>query len=315
MKFQGLVVAANTPFTADLEVDLERIASLTDYLAGQKLAGLFVCGSTGECSAMTQMERMAVAEAFVKAAAGRIPVIVHVGSDSVREAQELAAHAQKIGAAAIAAVAPYYFRPASPEALADAMALVSGAAPALPFYFYHIPVLTGVNFAMLDFLKAAESRIPMLAGIKFTNENLMDFQLCLNYRPEKYQLLFGRDEILLAGLALGAEGGVGSTYNYAAPLYLKMIEAFRTGDFENARHLQLLSQKLVLLMMRFGGSAGKQIMELIGQPVGPARPPTRNSFERNAELAQALRDNGIAPYLGAPLAAEPAADRSFPLVS
>ena len=154
---------------------------------------------------------------------------------------------------------------------------------------------------MLDFLKAAEKRIPMLAGVKFTYENLMDFQLSLNYDPERFQLLFGRDEILLAGLALGAEGGVGSTYNYAAPLYHRMIAAFRQGDMETARKLQLLSQKLVLLLMRFGGSAGKQIMELIGQPVGPVRPPTRNTFETNAELAAALRAIGVAPYLGGEL--------------
>lgn len=90
MKFKGLVVAANTPFQSDLELDLERIPSLTDYLVGQKLAGLFVCGSTGECSGMTAPERKAAAGAFIKAAEGRIPVIVHVGSDGVRESQELA---------------------------------------------------------------------------------------------------------------------------------------------------------------------------------------------------------------------------------
>ena len=101
--------------------------------------------------------------------------------------------------------------------------------------------------------------------------------------------------------AAGAEAGVGSTYNYAAPLYHRMIAAFRQGDMETARKLQLLSQKLVLLLMRFGGSAGKQIMELIGQPVGPVRPPTRNTFETNAELAAALRAIGVAPYLGGEL--------------
>ena len=180
MKFKGLVVAANTPFQSDLELDLERIPSLTDYLVGQKLAGLFVCGSTGECSGMTAPERKAAAGAFIKAAAGRIPVIVHVGSDGVRESQELAAHAESAGADAIAAVAPYYFRPGSVAELVDAMAQISEAAPKLPFYFYHIPALTGVNFPVLDFLKAAEKRIPMLAGVKFTYENLMDFDYYFN---------------------------------------------------------------------------------------------------------------------------------------
>lgn len=297
MKFNGLIAASCTPFRSDFELDTERIPGLTDYLAGLGLAGLFVCGSTGECSSMTTEERKTAAELFIASARKRLPVIVHVGSQCVRESEILAAHAEASGADAIAAVAPSYFKPGSVEALVESMRTISAAAPSRPFYFYHIPALTGVCFPMLEFLRLAEKRIPMLAGIKFTYENLMDFQLCLNYRPEKYQLLFGRDEILLAGLALGAEGGVGSTYNYAAPLYLKMIDAFRAGDLGTARELQLKSQKLVLILGRYP-SAGKQIMELIGQPVGPQRPPLTNSFERNGELRRDLENAGLTAFLG-----------------
>lgn len=301
MKLQGLIAATNTPFKSDYELDLERIPSLTEYLIGQKLSGLFVCGSTGEFSSMNTPERKAVAEAFVKAAAGRIPVIVHIGSSAVRESQELASHAQSIGADAIAAVAPFYFKPGSVAELVGILAPISQAAPNLPFYFYHIPALTGVNLPMLDFLKAADKAIPTLAGIKFTHENLMDYQLSLNYNRQRYQLLFGRDEILLSALALGAEGGVGSTYNYAAKLYHQLIAAFKAGDLAKAQNLQLLSQKLVLILGRFGSSTGKQIMELIGQPVGPRRPPARNASGTMVDLAAALQDSGVAPYLGGKL--------------
>lgn len=297
MKFNGLIAAACTPFRPDFSLDTERIPGLTDYLAGLGLAGLFVCGSTGECSSMTTEERMTAAGMFVSSVRGRLPVIVHVGSACVKEAEILAAHAESVKADAVAAVAPSYFKPGDVKALVESMRIISAAAPSLPFYFYHIPVLTGVNFPMFDFLRLAEDRIPMLAGIKFTYENLMDFQLCLNYRPEKYQLLFGRDEILLAGLALGATGGVGSTYNYAAPLYLKMMEAFQSGDLDTARKLQLLSQKLVLILGKYP-SAGKQIMALIGQPVGPQRPPLANSFEKNAELLEELKRTELLPWLG-----------------
>ena len=299
MKFKGLVVAANTPFQSDLELDLERIPSLTDYLVGQKLAGLFVCASSGEGSGLAAPERKAAAGAFIKAAAGRIPVIVHVGSDGVRESQELAAHAESAGADAIAAVAPYYFRPGSVAELVDAMAQISEAAPKLPFYFYHIPALTGVNFPVLDFLKAAEKRIPMLAGVKFTYENLMDFQLSLNYDPERFQLLFGRDEILLAGLALGAEGGVGSTYNYFPRLYRELLKAYEAGDIERARSFQELTHRGIVLIGRYGMSSQKLYMKFAGLDVGPMRlPAPRLPLERELAFRRDIAEAGLDPWLG-----------------
>ena len=301
MKFKGLIAAACTPFNENGTLALERIPSLTDYLISQKLAGLFVCGSAGEGYNMTDGERKQTADAFVKAGKNRIPMIVHVGSESLKEAEELAAHAQSIGADAIAAVAPCYIRPANIGILVDCMRRISSAAPELPFYYYHIPVLSGVNFPMLDFLVEAEKHIPALAGIKFTHENMMDFQLSLNYRPERFQLLFGRDEMLLCGLASGAAGAVGSTYNFAAPLYHKLIKAFESGDLESARKYQLTSQKMIRLFGRFGGGVVKQIMGLIGQNVGPARLPKANHIDKNRELADLLRSIGMADLLGGDL--------------
>ena len=282
-------------------MDLERIPSLTDYLITQKLAGLFVCGTTGEGYSMTTYENLQVASAFVKAGAGRIPIIVHVGSQSVKEAEELAAHAQSIGADAIAATAPSYVRPANIETLVECMRQISSAAPQLPFYYYHIPALSGVNFPMLDFLVKAEKCIPSLAGIKFTYENIMDFQLSLNYCPERFQLLFGRDEMLLSGLAAGAEAVVGSTYNFAAPLYHKLLAAFQAGDIESAQKYQLTAQKMIKLFGQFGGGVVKQIMRLIGEDIGPARLPKKNSPDKDKKLAHTLREIGVSELLGGTL--------------
>lgn len=301
MKFKGLVVAANTPFQSDLELDLERIPSLTDYLVGQKLAGLFVCGSTGECSGMTAPERKAAAGAFIKAAAGRIPVIVHVGSDGVRESQELAAHAESGRGRRDRAVAPYYFRPGSVAELVDAMAQISEAAPKLPFYFYHIPALTGVNFPVLDFLKAAEKRIPMLAGVKFTYENLMDFQLSLNYDPERFQLLFGRDEILLARAGAWCGGRRRQHLQLCGAAVSpddRGVQAGGYGDGAEAAAPEPEARASPDAVRRLGREADHGADRPAGRPV---RPPTRNTFETNAELAAALRAIGVAPYLGGEL--------------
>jgi len=130
---------------------------------------------------------------------------------------------------------------------------------------------------MIDFLKIAASRIPNLAGIKFTHENLMDFTEALNFLPKRYDVFFGRDEILLAALSLGATTAVGSTYNYAAPIYQRLIKAFRAGDLTTAREEQSFAVQMIKILLSNGGGleAGKEIMRLIGLDCGEVRLPMR----------------------------------------
>src|SRR3954469_8189210 len=120
-------------------------------------------------------------------------------------------------------MAPFFFRPGTVQELVDFMAQVAAAAPALPFYYYHIPSMTGVHIPAAEFLRAAADRIPNLAGVKFTFENLMDYAECVRFSGGRFDVLFGRDEMLLAGLSLGAHGAIGSTYNFAAPVYHRII--------------------------------------------------------------------------------------------
>lgn len=299
MKFKGLIAAAFTPFRDDGSLTTDPIPGLVEYYLSKKLAGIFVCGSTGECSSMTTEERLTVAERFIVAAAGRIPVIVHVGSNSLTEAAILASHAQACGAEAISAVAPSYFKPDSVETLVASMKQIAAAAPRLLFYFYHIPALTGVNFSMTDFVRLATAEIPNFAGLKYTNEDLMTYQRCVDLNLEHIQIMFGRDEILLAGLALGAEAGVGSTFNFAPKLYHRIIAAFEQGDLVEARRWQARSQLLVTFLQKYGGSTSKTIMNLIGHPVGPSRlPVAQMSPEMQAGLKRELQQCGLFELLG-----------------
>ncbi len=136
--------------------------------------------------------------------------------------------------------------------------------------------MSGVTLPALGFLRAAAPVIPTLAGIKFTFENLMDYQQCLAADGGRFDVLFGRDEILLSALAAGAVGAVGSTYNYAAPLYRKVIDAFRRGDLQDARHHQAHAQALVQILLDSGNGVvcGKAMMPLLtGVDCGPCRLP------------------------------------------
>ncbi len=279
----------------DGSLNLELIPRQATRLVKNGVNGAFVCGTTGEGFSLTTEERLQVAEHWQKAAPKKLKVIVHVASNSLGESRKLAAQAEQIGAYAIASIGPTFFQPASVEQLVDFCAPVAAAAPSLPFYYYHMPAMTGVNLPMIEFLRLGSKRIPNLAGIKFTDENLMSYTQCLNFEDGRFNILFGRDEILLSALALGATGAVGSTYNYMAPIYHKVIAAFAAGDMAEARRWQMLSIQIIAVMARHGGlPAGKAMMSLIGLDCGPMRPPMKNlSVEEREALRHDLERVGF----------------------
>lgn len=277
MQLQGLVAATFTPFTAEGKINREPIGGMVDTLVASGVAGLYVNGSTGEGVSLTGNERRQMAEAFVEAVSGRIPVIIQVGHNSVQEARELAEHAQAIGADAISATPPTYFKPASIGLLLDSLREIMRGAPGLPFYYYNIPRITGVDFDLHALLSQAAKDLPELNGVKYTAQSIHEFQACRAHFADQFDLLYGCDEMLLSGLSAGANGAVGSTYNFAPGLYRRIIEAYRQGENEAARELQLLSVEMVQAFVRYPAlPAQKAIMEMIGLPVGPPRLPWRD---------------------------------------
>jgi N-acetylneuraminate lyase len=276
-KIEGLVAAAFTPLHPDGSVNREMIPAVVDKLVSDGLKGIFVCGSNGEGPNMTSKERMQVAEDFTKAIDGRVLTIVHVGHSSIAEAKLLASHAAQIGADAFSSVAAFYFRPSSVQNLVNCMAEIATGAPDLPFYYYHIPHLTGISMDMLDFLELAGPLIPNLAGIKYTASTIHEFQACLAFGNRSYDILFGLDELLLPALAVGAKGAIGSTYTFAAPVYQKTIEFFNSGNISAAQKNHEEVIKIVRLLSKYPPiPAQKAIMKMLGWDFGPCRLPLRN---------------------------------------
>ncbi len=297
-QFSGLIAAPHTPMRPDFSLDLEKIAAQAALLKRAGLAGAFVCGTTGEGPSLSVAERMAVAEAWCNAADEGFAIIVHVGHNSLPECRRLAAHARDIGAQAIAVCAPSFFRPRHVEELVEFCAGVASAAPEVAFYFYHIPEMTGVALPVRDFLQRAAQRIPTLAGVKFTHDDMKDYARCVRLLGGRFNMLFGRDEFLLAGLALGARGAVGSTFNYAAPLYQRIVAAFSAGDWDTARREQARAAELVEVLERYGGvPAGKAAIAMCGLDCGPPRPPLAAlSAQQVAALRGELEAIGFFDY-------------------
>lgn len=265
---RGLIAATFTAFDRSDGLDLGPIPDYAARLRADGVAGAFVNGTTGEGLAMSADERRSNAEAWLAQRSDDFPVIVHVGCTDLPTTIALAQHAAEHGADAIAACAPSYVVPDAACMAAWLQAIID-ATPALPLYYYHIPVLTGTSFAA----EAVARLVSDLTGIKYTHEDLMDFQRCAELDDGRLDCLYGRDQQLLAALAHGAVGAVGSTYNWAAPLYREVIAAWDAGDLTRARERMAASQALVALMQRHGPGAGKALMACAGLDCGRCRLP------------------------------------------
>lgn len=285
MRIEGLVAATFSPTNEDGSLNLSRVPGVVEHLIGDGIAGLYVCGSTGEGPLMSSMERRQVAEAYISAVDGRIPVIVQIGHDSLAEVRELAEHARACGADAISAIAPRYFGCDSVDTLVNCLREATRSVPEMPFFYYHIPGLSGINLDMVEFLEKAPRKMPGLVGIKYSALSVHEFQECLDAAGDRYSILFGCDEMLLSALAVGAYGAVGSTFNFAAPLYNGIINAYRQSDLQQAQALQLKSVKMIhMLYDRYRGQPGfKAIMGLLGQECGPNRLPLRAVSESEVQ--------------------------------
>lgn len=284
---EGLIAAPFTPMYSDHSINIKIIPQYYELLKTNGITGAFICGSTGEGVSMTMREKMLVAEAWGAATKGNpdFKIMMFLGGTCIADCKELALHARQTGLYAVSITAPFYFKPRNIEALAEICIDVAAAVPDMPFYYYHIPVLTGVDFLMIDLLKQLDGRLANFAGVKYTHEDFMDFLSCMHFKDGRYDMLWGRDENMLPALALGAKGAVGSTFNYAAPLYREIVDAFYKGDLKKAQSLQQISIDMIRLLGKYGGIAtGKAYMKLLGLDCGGFRLPVKNMAAGAFEL-------------------------------
>ena len=296
----GLIAATVTPLDSTGVVELTAIKPMIDRLIESGVTGLYVCGSTGEGMSLTCQERKNVVEASVDATGGRVPVIVQVGHNSITDACDLAKHAMSAGANVVSATCPSYFKVGDTDTLLSCMGQIANAAPELPFYYYHIPALTGSQIDVVDFLERCGKNIPNLAGLKYTNTLIHEFQACQNTQSRGFDVVWGCDEMLLAAFASGATAAIGSTYNIAAPLYRRIIQAIEAGDWQTARQLQYHSVAMVNVMKSYAfHGALKAIMSMLGMPVGGCRLPLKDLTKDDTEsLRSGLNDIGFFDWCG-----------------
>lgn len=272
-RFGGVWPAMLTPLSADGTPSLSACEQLVELFAKQGLGGIYLTGSTGQWPLLTIPERKAIAERVVKAAAGKIPVMVHVGAVSTADAVDLAKHAAKIGADAVSAVGPIYFNH-SADAIFEYYTQI-GKASDCPLFAYHLSGVSQMNLGPREYAQRFLD-VPNAAGMKITACDLYPFGLIQGVAGDKLQLFSGADEVMCHALLSGAIGAIGSFYNLWGAECRKAREATAAGDIATGRTFMLKFQAAIADVLASGGmwsflAAAMRIKHRI--EIGLPRPP------------------------------------------
>ncbi|MBS1878023.1 MAG: dihydrodipicolinate synthase family protein [Actinobacteria bacterium] len=295
----GVHCALATPFDQNQEVDEARLRSFADEVIADGVAGLVVGGSTGECSSLTTAERMRVTEVVAETADGRVALIPHVGSCSIRDAREMARHAESVSAAAILAVSPYY-EPLDDE---EVTAYYAGIAEVtdLPIIFYNLPIAVGANVDPERLARFCE-RVPSIRYVKESTGDLSQIGVLTTDFADTVRVFNGWDTLFLPALVEGAIGAIVGTPNFAGKACVGVYRLLAEGDAEGALAAWERLRPLMQVMVSGGyANAVKAAMEMVGRPIGPLRSPLLSlGGDRREALEQALDGLGLLAVAGAP---------------
>ncbi|MCM1063161.1 MAG: dihydrodipicolinate synthase family protein [Eubacterium sp.] len=273
-KYQGIIPAFYACYDRRGKVDGERVELLTRYMVKKGVKGVYVGGSSGECIYQTVEDRKLTLEHVMRAAENKLTVIAHVACNNTAESRELAAHAQSFGVDAIAAIPPIYFH--LPEyAIAEYWNDISDAAPDTDFIIYNIPQLAGVALTMPLFKEMKKNE--RVIAVKNSSMPTQDIQMFKAEGGEGFVVLNGPDEQLVAGLAIGADGGIGGTYGVMPELYLKIKALMEEGKVAEAQKIQYAANEVIYGMCACHGNMYAVIKEILrireGLDIGSVRKP------------------------------------------
>lgn len=266
----GIFTALLTPMNADYSINDDSLKKLIEFNIESGINGFYVGGSTGEAMLMTQDERKHVLKSVKEAAGNRVKLIAHVGSTCTDFAVDLALYAKELGYDAVSAVAPFYYGHTL-QAVKQYYYDIAAASD-MPLFIYNFPASNGfgLNADIAAEMFEADDR---LAGIKHTSTDLFMLQQ-VKQRIPRAVVFNGFDEICLAGLSMGADGAIGSTYNFMGSKFVALYNAFRSGDIEKAQKLQNEASDIIAVMCRHGVfQCEKEILTRMGIEMGPCRRP------------------------------------------
>lgn len=279
VKFRGIMPALVTPLNEDGTVREHAVKPLVDHLLASGCSGFYICGATGEGPVLQPEARMRMAELTVEAVNGRGAVIDHIGAVDLITSKKLAAHAAKTGVDAVSSVPPFFY-PYGNDQIYDYYSALSDAA-GIPMLMYASP-LSGVPVG--KDMVARLMTIPNMIGLKWTNPNYYEMHRICELCGGDINVINGPDETLVCGLTMGAQGGIGSTYNVMPKVIVSIYDAFLRGDWEAARQAQYKANRLIELLIATHVMSGcKLILNDLGFDVGECTYPMKRFTENEKD--------------------------------
>ncbi len=289
--FKGIMPALITPLNSDgVTVNEKSTRELVEFQLSQGADGFYVLGSTGEGLVLSEKERMNMLEIVVNQVNGRKPIICHIASMNFNEAVHLAKHAENVGADAVSAIPPIFFHYSNEDIYNYYNTLASSSN--LPFVMYNHPAANGGMSAEL--VAKMFSEIDNITGVKWTVNNYYELMRLKDLTHGEMNIINGPDEMLVCGLAAGADAGIGTTYNVMLPQYVDIYKSFNAGDVVRAREIQQKVNRVIACMFKHEAiSSVKHMCSMLGFESGQASYPLRQlTGERADALERDLKELG-----------------------
>ena len=288
-RFKGIFTALLTPFDENDQVNTKALCELIEYNLKQGVTGFYVCGSTAEVFMLTDEERLHIMKTVSEYAKGRCTLIAHVGCISTKQAIKFAKAAEEMGYDAVSSVSPFYYKFSFAEIKKYYFDIVD--AVNLPMFIYNFPAFSGVNLTVDNIKEFLDD--DRFIGVKHTSNDYFALEQFKAAFPNKI-VYNGYDEMCLAGLSMGADGAIGSTFNFMADKFVKIRELVANNDMAAARKIQQEANAIVQALCEVGVMQGeKAVLDALGFNFGPARAPFA---PLSAEQKQGLLDK-VLPLL------------------
>ena len=268
-EFTGIFPALLTPFDKNDNVNTEVLRRITRYNLDKGVSGFYVGGSTAEAFLLSTEERLQVMQAVAEEAKTETTLIAHIGCISTKQAIELAKAAKEMGYDAISSVAPFYYKFSFPEIKKYYYDIVD--AVDLPMFIYNFPAFSGVNLTVDNIAEFLTD--DRFLGVKHTSSDYFALEQFKAAFPDKI-VYNGYDETFLAGLAMGADGAIGSTFNLMAEKFIKIRALFAENKVAEAQAVQKEANAIIRALCKVGVMQGeKAVMDALGFEMGDARAP------------------------------------------
>ncbi|WP_393971913.1 dihydrodipicolinate synthase family protein [Oxyplasma meridianum] len=233
MKHNGIITPMITPFNKKGEIDYAATETLITYLKKIGVSGLFPLGSTGLFPFLREEERKKYLQ-FVANHASGMKIYAGIGSASTQISSDLAKHCNDLPVDVMVLMPPYYIQPGQKEILKHFDEVLKNVKKEL--FIYNIPQLSG-TFIQPDTVLKLKENYSQITGLKESSGDMRYFSKLLEFSGPDFSIFQGQDDLLLASLALGADGGVCGLTNFSNPV-IRCYKAYRNGDMAEARRIQ-----------------------------------------------------------------------------